>query len=141
MINAEMISTIKENGFKGIECKSIEDFINVLKTSEVIEVDIPGVRISVAKEEDNLNKGESYHDLVSGEITHYCVKTVKNEKFIYNDELEAWADSFLISGGQPDRKNITLMGKNGFNVYAGEADSFGWLTGILETKLGKLVFG
>ena len=41
----------------------------------------------------------------------------------------------------PNYTNINVMKSAGFNVYTGEADSFGWLTGVIRTKRGELVFG
>ena len=42
------------------------------------------------------------------------------------------------------RKNphiIKGLRKAGFSVYAGEQDRFGWLTGVIEFKTGKIIFG
>lgn len=142
MLNESMIEIIKEKGLETIECNSIEEFIDVLKILENIEGEIPGIEISAATEDDDLNEGESLRDLESGVVSHYCAKTVKGEKFINNDKLESWANDYFIAGdGKPDRKNISIMDRNGFLVYPGEADCFGWLTGVLETKIGKVVFG
>lgn len=142
MTDESMIKIIREKGLETIECKSIEEFIDVLKILENIEGEIPGIKISVATEDDDLNEGESLSDLESGVVSHYCAKTVQGEKFISNDKLESWAnDYFISSDGKPDRKNISIMERNGFLVYPGEADCFGWLTGVLQIKIGKLVFG
>ena len=37
--------------------------------------------------------------------------------------------------------NIHLLKKNGYNVFAGEQDRFGWLTGCIQLKKGIIVFG
>lgn len=47
----------------------------------------------------------------------------------------------ITSNGQPDRQKIAVLAKQGFRVTPGETDSFGWLTGIIYLKPGKLVFG
>lgn len=41
--------------------------------------------------------------------------------------------------GSPKYPNIDKLKKAGFKVYPGETDPFGWVTGIIETKKGKLV--
>jgi hypothetical protein len=141
MLNEEII-IMKEKGLGSFECDSIEQFIHILKIMEAVNSEIPGVKISEAAEDDNLNKGETISDLESGEVTHYCAKTYKGERFINSDQLEQWACRFLITdGGRPNRFNISVMQLNGFDVYPGEADCFSWLTGVIETKKGKIVFG
>ena len=37
--------------------------------------------------------------------------------------------------------NIELLKNHKFNVFAGERDRFGWLTGCIETSKGIIVFG
>ena len=37
--------------------------------------------------------------------------------------------------------NIQLLKNAGYKVYPGEQDSFGWLTGFIEIKKGKILFG
>jgi len=49
------------------------------------------------------------------------------------------ADEYLT--GDDNFKNILTVRKAGFDVYAGERDSFGWLTGCIELKSGIIVFG
>ncbi len=34
-----------------------------------------------------------------------------------------------------------MIRKAGYDVYAGEQDRFGWLTGCIEMKRGVIVFG
>lgn len=58
-----------------------------------------------------------------------------------NDIISA-ADELLVTDqGQPNWDNINLVRKAGFDVHAGEKDSFGWLSGVIETKFGRIVFG
>jgi hypothetical protein len=48
----------------------------------------------------------------------------------------------LISAGEPDWAAIkSLEDKTHYRVFAGERDSFGWLTGCILTRKGILVFG
>jgi hypothetical protein len=44
-------------------------------------------------------------------------------------------------GGQCDWDNIRALTVMGYSVYAGERDSFGWLSGCIRTKVGVVVYG
>lgn len=139
-----MKEEIIKNGFTQLTCDDVEEFIYILKIIEGIDdiTVIPGINISKATNDDNLNEGESLNDLFSGEVGHYCKEVNDGDIFINNSELIGWADQFLIStGGSINFQNISIMRHNGFNVRPGEADSFGWLTGVIKTKKGELVFG
>lgn len=49
------------------------------------------------------------------------------------DECEWMANELLImSNGRCNWENIRKLKSYGFDVYAGEKDSFGWLTGCIE---------
>jgi hypothetical protein len=51
-------------------------------------------------------------------------------------------NELLISeSGKPNYKNIDILEMNRFSVGSGEVDSFGWLTGIVETDKGNILFG
>jgi hypothetical protein len=43
--------------------------------------------------------------------------------------------------GQNRLENHRILKEKGFPVVAGEQDSFGWLSGIISTKKGGIVFG
>jgi hypothetical protein len=49
------------------------------------------------------------------------------------------ADEYLT--GDENFKHILTVRKAGFNIYAGERDRFGWLTGCIDMKRGVIVFG
>lgn len=52
------------------------------------------------------------------------------------------ACGYLIdSKGNADFRAIAVLKGNGFNVTCGERDSFGWLSGIIHTKQGRIVYG
>ena len=51
------------------------------------------------------------------------------------------ADDCLTSEDANSYENINEIRKAGFDVYAGEQDRFGWLTGVIEFKTGKIIFG
>lgn len=57
-------------------------------------------------------------------------------------EISDLAEEILIqSDGKPDFRKITMLSSKGFTVTRGEGDSFGWLSGIIKTPKGKIVFG
>lgn len=52
------------------------------------------------------------------------------------------ADELLITEqGQCNWVNIRKLKNKGYDVFAGDHDSFGWLTGCIQTKRGILVYG
>lgn len=61
----------------------------------------------------------------------------------YADIIEEFACQHLITNsGKCNRKNISRLRDAGFNVYAGDSDSFGWLTGCIEnTNRHVFVYG
>lgn len=66
---------------------------------------------------------------------------------IYGDDkelvlIESLAEELLIKdNGQCDWSNIDKLKEAGFDVYAGDEDSFGWRIGFIETKNGIVVYG
>jgi hypothetical protein len=55
--------------------------------------------------------------------------------------LSALASDTLINRqGRPDMDMIDAMIEAGYDVFAGERDRFGWLSGCIQTKKGILVF-
>lgn len=57
-----------------------------------------------------------------------------NECDIYN-EVTALCDEYLIgNGGSCNWDNIWILRDNGYRVFAGEKDSFGWLTGCVQKQ-------
>ena len=58
------------------------------------------------------------------------------------DEAEDLACACLItSNGGCNWGNIMAIEKDGYDVYAGDQDSFGWLTGCIEKNGKVLVYG
>lgn len=52
------------------------------------------------------------------------------------------ADECLIGDdGHPDRTQMDLVSKEGFPIFPGEMDRFGWVTGCIELSRGIIVFG
>lgn len=65
------------------------------------------------------------------------------ENAVLMDKIETLAQEVLIAAdGHPDYKSIQDMKKYGYEVYAGERDSFGWLIGCIQKGNGPIfVFG
>lgn len=58
------------------------------------------------------------------------------------EEAELIADGELITvQGRPNWDAIAVLERQGFKVTRGEHDSFGWLSGVIHTAKGKLIFG
>ena len=53
------------------------------------------------------------------------------------------AEELLItSAGRPDHTAMaTIAATSGYRVVRGESDSFGWLTGVILTPKGRVVYG
>jgi hypothetical protein len=43
--------------------------------------------------------------------------------------------------GHPIREKIDQVILNGYPIFAGDMDTFGWLTGCIELSSGIIVFG
>lgn len=59
-------------------------------------------------------------------------------------KVEGLCNEYLIgSNGGCNWDNITILRNNGYNVFAGERDSFGWLTGCVQKQGDKriMVYG
>ena len=61
---------------------------------------------------------------------------------IFKVEMVSGLAHCLVRGGEPDWAAIRVLEDNThYKVFAGEKDSFGWLTGCILTQKGILVFG
>ena len=86
-------------------------------------------------------------ELFDGEeefATYTWDEDIKENIVDYNDtanHLSAECNAWLISGGSPNFDRISELKRNGFNVHAGERDSFGWLSGVVERNGRELIFG
>lgn len=53
-----------------------------------------------------------------------------------------YANNYLINdNGECMWDNIHIITHNGFNVFPGDRDRFGWLTGCIQTKKGIIMYG
>ena len=84
-------------------------------------------------------------------------QTIDESAYYYEDEMSwyfkdenvlaqevTWlCDELLINRGQCNWENIAILRDAGYRVYAGERDSFGWLTGCVQKKDDKriIVYG
>lgn len=56
--------------------------------------------------------------------------------------IDVLAEYVLITNeGKPHPGNIRQLSRAGFRVSPGDKDAFGWLTGVITTRVGKIVFG
>ena len=56
--------------------------------------------------------------------------------------IEKYANRVLIDDeGKCDWDMHKVLRENGFDVYPGERDRFGWLTGCIQTRKGYILFG
>jgi hypothetical protein len=61
---------------------------------------------------------------------------------IFKVERVSGLANCLVRGGDPDWTAIKVLeDRTHYKVFAGEKDSFGWLTGCILTRKGILVFG
>lgn len=139
---------IMANGLDDLKSEfpnDLDEFIVLLKAIELIDdstISGLGYEIETDDIEDSLNEGETLNDLLTGEVTHYNRKVNAGTKYITSDVISSLAIDYLITdGGGVNYKNKKIITTAGFRVYPGEADSFGWLTGIIELKKGLIVFG
>lgn len=61
-----------------------------------------------------------------------------------NEIIEAADHLFINSDGLPDFNRISIIKKlsnNRYMVVEGDSDNFGWLSGVIDTSFGKIVFG
>jgi hypothetical protein len=64
------------------------------------------------------------------------------DEFITNNEINNLAcDALIDSNGRCIWENHEVLGEAGFQVFPGEQDRFGWVTGCIQTKKGIIVYG
>lgn len=50
-------------------------------------------------------------------------------------------EALICTSGRPNFLNHGALVKHGYRVTCGEKDSFGWLTGVIHTPKGRIVYG
>lgn len=83
-----------------------------------------------------LNKLYSEQD--NFHVSSYDGKSYFNESELL-DEVTELCGEYLIADGGCNWDNISILRNNSYNVYAGEKDSFGWLTGCVQKKGDKRI--
>jgi hypothetical protein len=77
-------------------------------------------------------------------LNNYKSKNKFKEALIHfklNKILVLCNELLITEYGSPNYKNIEILEMNGFFVGSGEVDRFGWLSGIVETNKGNILFG
>jgi hypothetical protein len=93
---------------------------------------------------NELNSFELYRFKYNKCLNSYKNKNKFLEAVIHRkiNKLLQLCDELLIDGsGKCNWENIKILNKNGYSVGPGEKDRFGWLTGVVETKKGYIVYG
>ena len=84
-------------------------------------------------------------ELFDAEEEFYIVVDEEYNAIEYNDtanRLSGEACKYLIcSDGRVNYHNRAKIENEGFKIYPGDKDSFGWLVGVIERNNRKLLFG
>ena len=87
---------------------------------------------------------EKYMSHYVSYVNNYKDKNKFKEAFIRHkvNKILSYADTYLIkSNGQCNWDNIEILGDKGYYVGPGERDRFGWLSGVIGTSKGDIVYG
>lgn len=93
--------------------------------------------IDVLNKINNLDLKINEYDILNSNR----IKDISGEALELINEAEALGNEVLIIDGKCNWDNHTILKDNGFNVFPGERDRFGWLTGCIQTKKGIIMFG
>lgn len=91
-----------------------------------------------------LNSFELYRFTYDGCLNRYTNKNKFLEAVIHkkiNTLLLLFNDLLIDNNGSCNYDNIQILNEHKYSVGPGERDRFGWLTGIVNTKKGYIVFG
>jgi len=71
------------------------------------------------------------------------LRRIEAQELDLNDEEAAGlaCELLITEGGGCNWGNIRVLRESGFRVFAGEKDSFGWLTGCIQTTQGIIIYG
>ena len=90
--------------------------------------------LALLKQIDALEIEDSYEDLLNN------TKDTAVKNLI--DQVVSLADTLLIGpNGDCLWDQHDSLKEAGYDVFAGERDGFGWLTGCIQTKKGIIMFG
>ena len=80
--------------------------------------------------------------LEADESIPYTQYLTDSDNKLISDELDELVHAtFITQGGGTNFAAIHEIAKHGYTVSCGEKDSFGWLSGVLHTKKGRIVYG
>jgi len=90
-------------------------------------------------------ESDQYKNLIEldAEEGIYIMEPSDSDSLLYDiySTISILSDRVLIThNGRPAFDAMTAMRKHGFRVGPGEQDSFGWVTGVIYTKVGNIVF-
>lgn len=78
---------------------------------------------------------EQYDRTDNTYVDEYDGETKFTEDELYHRIVGLCCEHLIADGGQCNWDNIEILRNNGYRVWAGEKDSFGWLIGCVR-KLG-----
>jgi hypothetical protein len=114
----------KDKRAKITQRRSIVERLNKeeIMTSKLIEI-LKSIESDASiVEADYLTDGEVAHPLVLEAVSEAC-------------------GELITARGSCNWGNHQILSQAGFRVRCGEKDSFGWLTGMIVTKKGLVVYG
>ena len=80
--------------------------------------------------------------LEDDESIPYTEYLTDSDNMLISNELDELVHAtFITAGGGTNFQAIRVLQAHGYTISCGEQDSFGWLSGILHTKKGKIVYG
>ena len=85
----------------------------------------------------HLHQMESDPELIDN--AHAVLIEDKNEPIIVQ-RIRAKASKLLLSDGMPNQARIDQLVSEGFRVCSEKEDLFGWETGALFTRKGRIIF-
>ena len=68
-------------------------------------------------------------------------KVLNNLQHLIEEAVKLANELLVTESGKCNWENHELLKKEGFHVYPGEQDRFGWLSGCIQTNKGILIFG
>jgi len=114
------------------------------------------IQLNIVKEIRVLNEKEkekSAHELLdilrdidNSELVNdedINLNNIKHDYYniIIKNAINKASDALISDEGRNMWEFHRFLGENGFQVFPGERDGFGWLTGCIQTKKGYLVYG
>lgn len=68
-------------------------------------------------------------------------ETYPQYKDLIHKAIQYADDALITNDGKCDWEAIQMLKDEGYEVFAGEQDRWGWLTGCIQTTKGCLVYG